>query len=242
MDTIILEGKISVKAALFSPYREVINIYIDKKKKDRDSSFIKRKAQEKGIKVTFVEREEIDAMASGKTHGGVIAEVSERSFQHIDDILKENVFLAIVEGVEDPFNYGSVLRSLYAAGCDGILVSERNWTTAASTLAKSSAGASEYLPMIVCTDFDETLQYIKNKGVRIICANRDDSSIVMYDEDYTKSICICIGGEKRGLSKVILNNSDQNVYIPYNQEFKNALSAQSASTILAYEVLRQRRD
>ncbi len=237
----LLEGKISVKAALASPYREVVSIQIDNTKKDRDTSYIIKQAKKKNIDVSFVERESIDTLCEGKTHGGIIAYVSERSFQTLEDIKNKTPFLAIVEGVEDPFNFGFVLRSLYAAGVDAILLSPRNWTSAATILAKSSAGASELLPMIIVEDMSEMIQQLKQKKIQIVCANRDDHAIQMYDYNFKQSVCICIGGEKRGLSKTILKESDQDVYIPYMNDFRNALSAASASTILAYEVLRQRK-
>lgn len=237
----IFEGKISVKAALFSPYRKIEKIMIDRTKKDRDTAFILRKAKEKNIPVQLLQRSEIDALCEGKTHGGVIAICNERSYQDLESLINDHSFIAIVEGVEDPFNFGFVLRSLYAAGVDGIIMPPRNWTSAASTLAKSSAGASESLKMVISENMEETLQTLKKNGIKIVCANRDENAIEMYDYDFKQKVCICIGGEKRGLSKTILNASDQDVYIPYQNDFKNALSAASASTILAYEVLRQRR-
>lgn len=237
----LLEGKISVKAALASPYRIVKEILIDDKKKDRDTTFIMHRAKEANIVIKRCKREEIDVLCEGKTHGGIAAYVEERTFQKIDEVLNDKGFLALIEGVEDPFNFGYILRSLYAAGCDGIIMPERNWTSAASTLAKSSAGASELLKMVVSNDFEETLQILKKHNYKIVCANRNDHSIEMYDYDFTQKVCICIGGEKRGLSKIIEENSDQDVYIPYNTDFRNALSAASASTILAFEIMRQRR-
>ena len=237
----LLEGKISVKAALASPYRIVKEILIDDKKKDRDTTFIMHRAKEANIVIKRCKREEIDVVCEGKTHGGIAAYVEERIFQKIDEVLNDKGFLALIEGVEDPFNFGYILRSLYAAGCDGIIMPERNWTSAASTLAKSSAGASELLKMVVSNDFEETLQILKKHNYKIVCANRNDRSIEMYDYDFTQKVCICIGGEKRGLSKIIEENSDQDVYIPYNTDFRNALSAASASTILAFEIMRQRR-
>lgn len=237
----LLEGKISVKAAIASPQREVKEIIIEDKKRDRDTSFILHRAKEANIEVKRMKREEIDALCEGKTHGGIVAYVEERNFQSIEEIICENGFIALIEGVEDPFNFGYILRSLYAAGCDGIILPQRNWTSAAGTLAKSSAGASEMMKMHVSEDFKETLTTLKQHGYNIVCANRNDHSIEMYDYDFTQKVCICIGGEKRGLSKIIEEESDQDVYIPYNTDFRNALSAASASTILAFEIMRQRR-
>lgn len=237
----ILEGKISVKAALMAKKRVVKEILIEDSKVNRDINFIVKKAQEENIKVDRVQRNEIDKLCEGKTHGGIIAKVEERNFQTLSSLPRSNSFLALVEGVEDPFNFGSILRSLYAAGCKDILLPQRNWTSAASTLAKSSAGASEFMNIYICEDFEETLKKLKQKGIKIVCANRDKEAVEMYECDFTMPICICIGGEKRGLSKSVLNASEQNVYIPYNTDFKNALSAASATTILAYEVMRQRK-
>lgn len=237
----ILEGKISVKAAIFSPYRKVDEIIVDKQKKDRDTAFIIHKAKEHNIPVKLEDREKINLLCTGKTHGGVIALCQQRSFQQLEQLIHKDCFIAFVEGVEDPFNFGFVLRSLYAAGVDGIIMPPRNWTSAAATLAKSSAGASEALKMVISENIEESLIALQQKHVKIVCANRDDSAIEMYDYNYQQSICICIGGEKRGLSKSILKISDQNVYIPYQNDFKNALSAASAATILAFEVVRQRK-
>ncbi len=236
----LLEGKISVKAALQSPYRHVNKIIMDKNKKDRDTRYIEKQAKLQNVTLAYANREEINDLCEGVSHGGVIAYVQERSFQSLGT-LKKSSFYAIVEGVEDPFNFGFVLRSLYAAGVDAIILGPRNWTSAASTLAKSSAGASELLAMVVSDNLQETLQQLKQDGFQIVCANRDDSAIEMYDYNFNQKVCICIGGEKRGLSKAVLATSDQNVYLPYSNNFKNALSAASASTILAYEVLRQRK-
>lgn len=237
----LFEGNISVKAALLSPYREVVKIIVDKNKKDRDTNFILRKAQEQQIQIIEKDRETIDSLSSGKTHGGLIAYVSNRQYQHIDEIMNEQSFIALVEGIEDPFNFGYILRSLYAAGCDGIITSDRNWSNAAGALAKASAGASEYLKHVVSDDFKQTIATLKLHNINIVCALRNEEAIEMYDYNFQQSVCICIGGEKRGLSKIITSEANSNVYIPYNAQFKNALSANSATTILAYEILRQRR-
>lgn len=239
METYVLEGNISVKAALQSKHRKVFELLVDPKKKDKDTSFIVRLAKKQGIPVISLAREELDAIASGKTHGGLLARCGERNYQRIEDVISSNCFLALVEGVEDPFNFGYVLRSLYAAGCDGIIVPPRNWTTAAGVVAKASAGASEFMNIIVADDMEALLQKLKQANVALVCANRKDA-ICLYDYTFPKSVCIAIGGEMRGLSKLVETNSDQNVYIPYLQDFKNALTANSSTAIMAFELVRQR--
>lgn len=234
----ILEGNISVKAAILAGHREIEKVIVDIKKKDKDTNFILAKAYERNIPVEKVDREEINKLADGKTHGGLLALCGERNYQTLEEVNKDRLFLAFIEGVEDPFNFGNILRVLYAAGCQGVIVPERNWTSAASTVAKSSAGASEYMDIIVAHDLNETLVTLHKYDIPLLCAQRSDA-ISLYDYTFPDKFCIAIGGEMRGLSKLTLSHSSQNIYIPYNQEFRNAMSASSATAIIAFEYVRQ---
>lgn len=236
----IIEGNISVKASLFSPYRSVYQIIVDETKTDRDTKYILREAEKQKIKIIKTTRASIDELAQGKTHGGMLAEISERIYQSINDLHQNDSFIAFLEGIEDPFNFGAIIRALYAAGCTCLITSTRSWDNAASTVIKASAGASEQIKHITAENPSELLGKLKQSHA-IVCAMRSDTAIDIYSYDFKQAICICIGGEKRGLSKTILALSTQDVVIPYNTQFKNALSATSASIILAFEVARQRR-
>lgn len=239
MEDYILEGNISVKAALLAEKRTIHCIYVDEKKKDKDTAFILRNATKKHIPIEVHQRCEIDEIAQGKTHGGLIAFCGERSYQSLSEcIQEEHTFLCILEGIEDPFNFGHVLRSLYAAGCDGVIIPPRNWTTAAGVVAKSSAGASEYLSLIIADDMTALLQEMKDQNITLVAAERKDATC-LYDYTFPKRVCIAIGGEMRGLSKIVGQACDQNLYIPYAKDFKNAMTASSSATIFAFEYLRQ---
>lgn len=231
----IFEGNISVKAAIESKRRKVVAIHVDTLKHDKDTNYIIAIAHKNNIPVIKCSREEIDALASGKTHGGMIAHVEARTYQSLD--YNAN-FYALVEGVEDPFNFAHVIRSLYAAGCRGIIMGERNWNTASDVLAKTSAGASEKIDMIVASDLSETLNTLKQHGFSVVCANRKDA-ISLYDYEFNPKTVLCIGGEMRGLSKKVEASSDMNVYIPYLSNFKNALTSVSATSVMAFEYVRQ---
>lgn len=238
---ILFEGALSVKAVILAGKRNVFCVMIDEKKKDRDTAFLIRKAQEKKIPVKRMPREKIDALASGKTHGGVLCIASERQFDSLEECFRdESPFLAILEGIEDPFNFAYALRTLYAAGCSGVLLRGRNWSTQDSLIAKSSAGASEYIRLIECADLSEALNQCKDKGFCVYCAMRKDA-IDFYDADYHQPFVMAIGGEKRGLSHDVLDQADQNIMIPYANDFKNALNASSAVAAIAFEIVRQRR-
>lgn len=240
METCIVEGNISVKAALLGKKRKVHKILVDAKKKDKDTAFILHKAKEAQVDIAYVKREEIDALATGKTHGGIIAYCGQRKYQNLEELVnKKQVFLALVEGVEDPFNFGYVLRTLYAAGCDGVLVPLRNWTTAADVVTRASAGASEYMNIIIADDMENTLTYLHQNDITLLCAQRKDA-ISLYSYTFPERICLAIGGEMRGLSKAVMTHSDQNLYIPYRSDFRNAMTAAASTAIFAFEVVRQK--
>ncbi|MDD6467592.1 MAG: RNA methyltransferase [Erysipelotrichaceae bacterium] len=238
---IVFEGAISVKAAIESSYRVVQEIWMDEKKKSKDFGYILKMAEIKGIPVRRVSKEALQEVAQGHTHGGVIAYVQKRSYASLDTLLQaqQPLFLAFLEGIEDPFNFGYAMRSLYASGCQGVIVPCRNWNEEESIIVKSSAGASEKLPICVVDQYEELILKLQQAQVAIICAMREDAK-TMYEVDYNQNILLAIGGPLRGLSHQILQHSTQNVYIPYANDFRNALNASSAISILSYEIYRQR--
>lgn len=237
MEKYLVEGNISVKACILANRRKVYEIYIDAKKKDKDTLFIIHQAQLRNIPIHRVKREDIENLAEGKTHGGCIGFVSEREYQQIED--KKKPFYAIVEGIEDPFNFGYICRNLYAAGCDALIVPHRNYSSAVTTVTKSSAGASEYINIVESDDIPALITSLQKKGIKLYCAMRHDS-IVYTKANFKEGCIIALGGEKRGLSKQILELSNQNIHIEYANDFKNALNGASATCILAFEVVRQR--
>lgn len=240
METYIVEGNISVKAVLQGKKRKVLKVIVDPKKKDKDTAYILRYAKKEQIEIEYLSRNLIDQLAQGNTHGGILAICSEREYQQLSTILhKKHIFLALIEGVEDPFNFGYILRTLYAAGCDGVIVSPRNWTTAVNVVTKSSAGASEHLSIFIAHDMEQTLQQLKQHQIQLVLGQRSNAKS-LYDYTFPDKVCIGIGGELRGLSKLVQSYSDQNLYIPYQSDFKNAMTAATSTAIFAFEYVRQR--
>lgn len=237
----IIEGALSVKAVLLAKNRKVNYVIIDVKKKDKDAAFMIAKANEYGVEVKRLEREEIDLLASGKTHGGVLADVENRTYQSIDDCLEGNPFICVLEGIEDPFNLGYALRTLYSAGCTGVLLPRRDWSRNEVTILKSSAGASEYLPLILSDDLAKDAYALSHQfGCEIYAAMRKDAK-TYFEYSYSGPVILAIGGEMRGLSKEILDIVNHNIYIPYANDFRNALNASSAVAAISFEIVRQRK-
>ena len=145
----------------------------------------------------------------------------------------------MIEGIEDPYNFGYSVRSIYASGADGIILSPRNWMDVAGIVSKSSAGASELMDMYVA-DPAEAIELFRQKGYKIICSGIRNS-ISMYDADLKKPLFLIVGGEKRGISSKIEEAADSVVRIEYGRSFRGSLSAASAATIMVYEIYRQNR-
>lgn len=238
----IIEGSISVKAVLLSGSRQIKALFIENKKRNKDISFIIREAQKRDINISFLENDSFTALVNGRTHGGIAAEVGERTYEDPEKLFSaDNPFIALLEGIEDPYNFGDSIRSLYAAGATGLIIPKRNWMDAAETVVRASAGASEYIPTASCEDLGEAIILSKKYGIKTFCANRRNAKPI-GEEDFTCPVIIAIGGELRGLSRKVTDNSDGNVFIPYGSDFRNALSASAASAVCAFEIMRQRQN
>ncbi|MBR0138517.1 MAG: RNA methyltransferase [Erysipelotrichaceae bacterium] len=239
-----VEGAISVKAALESRYRTVSRIYLNAEKQSSDISYIKQRASQSKVPVSLLAPFELEQMVKGKTHGGIIADVSDRKFQAVTSLLKkENPFLVLLEGVEDSFNLGYIFRSLYAFGCDGVILPGRSFDFEDETMIKSSAGASELIPIHISNDIPTDLQILRKNGITVLSTYRGRGSRDLYDYYFgdKKGVLFAIGGPLRGLSRDVLDNSDDFIYIPYANGFRNALNAASAATVVASEYYRARR-
>jgi len=240
---LIFEGMISIRAIIESGSRRIHRLYYDNKraqKNKKELAWLGHRAEEWGFEITLCDGEEISALCSGTTHGGVAALCGERKLlpPTADDI-PESGFFMMLEGIEDPFNFGFAVRSAYAAGADAILLPERNWMSSAGTVCRSAAGASEKIPMFTASD-SEVIALFKQKGYRVVCADMPDSK-GLWESDLKKPLLLIIGGEKRGISRAVLDTADAKVRIDYGRDFPEALSAASASAILAFEVMRQNR-
>jgi 23S rRNA (guanosine2251-2'-O)-methyltransferase len=240
-DQAILEGFVSVQAALRSGSRDIQAIYLRRDKWDQDAAWLEQHAAAAGVPVERVTGDVIDSYAGGTTHGGVLALVGPRRFVGLDQIGagRPAPFVAMLDGVEDPFNFGQALRALYAAGADGLVLRPRNWMSAAGVVARASAGASEWLPTAVAETAQDAADFFRARGLRIACAARD-RAIPLYEADLTAPLFLVIGGEKRGITRSFLEQADLRLAIPYAADFDQSLGTAAATAVLAFEVMRQR--
>lgn len=244
---VILEGMTSLSALLNSSEindRKIIRVWIDETKKSSrraEIGFLTAKSAELGFDLEFVSKEQIDSVATGHTSGGIIAFCTDRTLPPLtEELLEPNGFYVYLEGMEDPYNFGNALRSLYAAGVNGVVLPPRNWMSAAGVVARASAGTSERMPIYICSS--ETVGDLFHKaGYQILCAGIRDS-VSIFDQDFPFPILLVIGGEKRGISGKLLEMADQIVRIDYGRVFRGSLSSSSAAAVLAFELYRQNRE
>ena len=142
----------------------------------------------------------------------------------------------MLDGVEDPYNFGYSVRSIYASGADGIIIPPRNWMGVSGVVARSSAGTSELMDMKV-SDATDAIDIFKKKGYTVVCAGIRDSESI-FEADLKKPLLIILGGEKRGISREVLNKADKIIRIDYGRSFNGSLSSAASVAIFAFEILR----
>ncbi len=235
------EGAISVLSVMKNRSRPIHKIYLlpDAKKDEKSIMRLLSMAKKQRVPVTLADKSFFDSVTTGHTHGGVIAEVGERVLSTPEEIFdRSRGFVFMICGIEDPFNFGCAVRSLYAAGADGMILSPRNWLSAAGVTIRSSAGTTEAIPCATYEDAESLCEVAKSRGFRIVCASEKDS-VDLYEADLSKPLFLIVGGEKRGISKDLLSHADLRIRIPYGRDFRGSLTASAACAVCAFEVLRR---
>lgn len=239
----IFEGMTSISAVINAAIngtsnRKIIKVLYDRtrvKNKIRGLHFLEHSSSSLGFSLEPVDSSEIDNLVSGTTHGGIIALCSQRSFPNLDvNFLSNGRFYVLLEGIEDPYNFGYSVRSLYAAGVDGIILPPRNWLELSGTVARSSAGTTELANILIADPYD-AVELFKDNGYEIVCAGIRDS-VSLYDHSFSSPTLLVIGGEKRGISRKILDLADTTVRIDYGRSFMGSLPSASAISVMAFEI------
>ena len=245
MDKQLVGGFISVKSILEAKSRPVYRILLDQERYEnvRRSNF---HASEKrqyeflfsaGVPVELIGKEEFAGLLGGNTSGGIAAEVGDRAFCTLDEILaKKNGYFTILDGIEDPFNFGYALRSLYAAGVDGVILPERNFFTATEVVVRASAGASELIPCCTVPDLVKACSEMKQQGIHLVSTAKTDKAKDLFRTSFRRPLCVVYGGEKRGISVGVLEQCETVVKIKYPRNCHYALPACSAISIISFDV------
>lgn len=239
----VLVGRNAVTEALKSG-RGINKLWIASGDREGSVAEIATLAKERGIVVQYVERAKIEALAGGHRHQGVLAYVAPVPYAELDDILKaaeekgEAPFLVLLDELEDPHNLGALLRTADATGVHGILIPKRRSVSLNATVAKTSAGAVEYVPVARIGNIAQTLKKLKEKGFWVAGADMDGEK-AYYEADLTGPLVLVVGSEGRGMSRLTKEACDFIVSMPMVGRI-NSLNASVAGSILMYESMRQR--
>lgn len=243
-ETTWLEGMISVQAAIEAGNRSITAVYVRQSGGQRHQhrlQTVQRLAKKHQIACHLVDENFIAAHAEGNSHGGVVAEVGPRQFVSLDSLIAvgdKRPLVVMLDGIEDPFNFGQAIRALYAAGVSGLVVRPRNWMSATAIVSRASAGTAEYIPTAVAETAEAAAAHFRAHGLRIACLAKD-SAVSIYDADLTQPLFVLIGGEKRGVTRSFARQADLRLRIPYQQAFDYSLGTTTSTAVFAFERLRQ---
>ena len=204
---------------------------------------IRKEAEMRGVPVETAGQTFFDSRFA-KGHQGVAARVFQKGYITVDELLaipsrrNETPLFVILDGIEDPGNFGAILRSADASGVHGVVIQSHRSATLGSGVSKASAGAVEYVPVSMVPNIKHAIREMKEKGIRVIGAEAGDYPAI-WEVDLTVPLSVVIGSEGKGSRKTVREKCDMMVNIPMKGRI-NSLNASVAAGILLFEILRQR--
>jgi 23S rRNA (guanosine2251-2'-O)-methyltransferase len=225
--------------------REFNRIMIAKgSEKARDASEIWNLARAKGVQVQLVDRAAIDRLAAGSNHQGIVAMVAPFAYAELDDLLNlslgraKPLFLVLLDGIMDPGNLGSIIRTANTAGADGIVITSRRCAQVTSAVVRSSAGAVEHTPVARVSNLNYAIDKVKSAGLWVAGMDMEAEQYI-WDAKLTGPLAVIIGSEGEGMSRLVREKCDFVLRIPMMGKI-GSLNAAVSFAVVAYEILRQR--
>ncbi len=217
----------------------------DQRRNGPDVQEILRLAKESGIEVRMTSRDMLDRETSLGVHQGVVAFAAARAYANLDEMLEipakrgEMPLFLILDGVEDPRNLGAILRTADATRVHGVIIPERRAAGLGETVAKAAAGALEYIPVTAVVNVVNTVETLKQSGMWVVGAEAGCET-VYWDADFVRPLAIVIGGEGKGIRRLVKEHCDYLVSLPLAGNI-SSLNVSVATGALLYEIMRQRR-
>lgn len=239
----IIAGRNAVMEALRSQ-RSINKILLQDGAKGGSISEIIAVAKERNLAIEFVKAEKLDKMVPGMRHQGIVAMVAPIAFQSLEDVFakaaakNEPPFILLLDELQDPQNVGAIIRTADAAGVHGILLPKRRSCPLNAVVAKISAGAVEYVPVVQIGNIAQTIEELQKRGCWVVGADMDGATY--YQSNLKGALVLVIGAEGKGLGRLVKQKCDAIVSIPMVGGV-SSLNASNAAAILMYEAVRQRR-
>ncbi|MGA0065406.1 MAG: 23S rRNA (guanosine(2251)-2'-O)-methyltransferase RlmB [Ilumatobacteraceae bacterium] len=241
-----IEGRQAVRELLMAGTRRAFEVLIAADVEPSPLiSDIEMLAGERRVQVRRVPRREIENMARSEAPQGIIARAAALEDVVLDDVLtkrsEKKLFLVAVDGVTDPGNLGAILRSCDGAGVDAVILPRHRAVHVTPTVAKSAAGAVEYVPMCVVPGLPSAMQSLKDAGVWVVGLDDEaDKSLFELGDLAAEHVCVVLGAEGAGLSRLVRERCDLVVSIPMEGSL-SSLNVSAAAALATYEVVRTRR-
>lgn len=238
-----IEGRNSVLELLESG-KDVNKIFVTRGEKHGSINKILGIAKERKIIVVEKDKKQMDEMAQEENYQGVIAIVPPFEYVEISDILEvakernEDPFVIVLDGIEDPHNLGSIIRTAETAGVHGVIIPKRRAVSVNSTVNKASAGAVEHMKIARVTNISDAIEELKQAGLWV-CGTAVDTNKYYYNKDLTGPLAIVIGNEGKGIGEKVKKNCDFLVKIPMKGKVQS-LNASVSTGIVVYEAVKQR--
>ena len=239
----LIEGRNALTEALKSG-RTIDKLYVAEGSTDRSLARLAALAKEAGAVIVPTDRRKLDQMSPTGAHQGVIAAVAAHEYASLDDILAlaaergEAPLIVICDELSDPHNLGAILRTAECAGAHGVVIPKRRGVGLTAVVAKTSAGAVEYLPVARVANIANTIRELQDKGLWVYGTAADAES-PLYRTDLTGPAAIVIGNEGEGMSRLVRERCDVLVSIPMKGQI-SSLNASASAAVILYEALRQR--
>lgn len=225
--------------------RPITRLWLLEDTKESVAGEIVGRCREAGIPFKFVDKVFLDRLTEGALHQGLAAQAGAKNYVEWETMLEaaaskgETPLLIILDQVEDPYNLGAVLRSADALGAHGVIIPKHRAVPLTAGVGRSSAGAVEYVPVARVTNLTQTIEKLKKEGLWIIGATAEGKQTI-YEADWTGPVAIVMGGEDKGLSRLVATQCDILVSIPMSGHV-NSLNVSAAAAIVLSETVRQRR-
>lgn len=237
----VVAGRNAVLELLKSD-KDINKIFVERGEKHGSINEIIAKAKDARIVLVEVDKSKLDMMA--ENHQGVVAVVPPFNYCEIEDILdvakskNEDPFIIILDGIEDPHNLGSIIRTAETAGVHGIIIPKRRNAAVNSTVTKVSAGATTYMKIARVNNLNETIRKLKEEGLWVIGTD-GYAKTLYYNQDLKGPLAVIIGSEGFGMSKLVKDNADILIKIPMKGQI-TSLNASVSAGIIIYEAVKQR--
>lgn len=237
----IIEGKNAILEALKNNLT-INKLMVQNNLSDNASNQIIKLAKDKGIRIDFVSKDVLDKKTKNR-HQGFVCDTTDFNYGEVEDILNkaqnnnEAPFIVILDGIEDPHNFGAIIRTCECAGVHGIIIPEHRACAVNDTVVKTSAGATANMTIARVSNLNNCIEILKKQGIWVYCLETGGKE--MTSANLTGPIAVVVGSEGKGVSKLTRQLCDDTVSIKLRGKV-NSLNASVATAVVVYEIVRQR--